>query len=78
MNSNPTQCNRILDYMLTHGSITQFDAMRDLGVMRLGARIFELKERGHKIIDEMVEVKDRHGNKCHVKRYMMIGDGVHG
>lgn len=78
MNSNPTQCNRILDYMLTHGSITQFDAMRDLGVMRLGARIFELKERGHKIIDEMIEVKDRHGNKCHVKRYMMIGDGAHG
>lgn len=78
MNSNPTQCNRILDYMLTHDSITQFDAMRDLGVMRLGARIFELKERGCKIIDEMIEVKDRYGNKCHVKRYMMIGDGAHG
>lgn len=76
MNSNPTQCNRILDYMLTHGGITQFDAMRDLGVMRLGARIFELKGRGCKIIDEMIEVKDRYGNKCHVKKYYFADTNV--
>lgn len=73
MNSNPTQAQRILEYMQTHGGITQFDAMRDLGVMRLGARIFELKARGHKISSEMTEVKNRYGEKCRVKKYYNAG-----
>lgn len=73
MNSNPTQAQRILDYMQTHGSITQFEAMQDLGVMRLGARIFELKRLGHKINAQMVVVENRYGEKCRVKRYWMKG-----
>ena len=41
-----SQENEILEYMIRHGSITQLEAMRDLGCMRLGARVFDLKERG--------------------------------
>lgn len=77
MNSNPTQCERILNYMHVHGSITQFEAQKELGVMRLGARIFELRKNGHQIISEMVQVKNRYGEKCRVKRYY-LKDDVHG
>lgn len=74
MNSNPTQCQRILDYMIDHGSITQLQAQKKLGVMRLGARIFELRKNGHQISSEMVKVKNRYGEMCRVKRYRLSSD----
>ena len=39
-----TQCDRILQYMHDFGSINPVQAMSDLGVMRLGARIWDLKK----------------------------------
>lgn len=39
-NKNPNQCKLILQYMKDHGTITPADAIRDLGVYRLGARIY--------------------------------------
>ena len=39
LHSNPTQNERILEYMRTEGSITQLDALKELGVMRLASRI---------------------------------------
>lgn len=41
-----TQCERILDYISDFGSITSFEAMRDLGCMRLASRICDLKRQG--------------------------------
>lgn len=72
-NKRPIQADRILAYMKEHGGITSLDASRDLGCMRLGARIFELKERGHDIKSEYIEVKNRYGEKCRVKRYWLGG-----
>ena len=69
----PMQADRILEYMKEHGGITSLDASRDLGCIRLGARIFELKERGHDIKSEYIEVKNRYGEKCRVKRYWLGG-----
>ena len=69
----PIQADRILAYMKEHGGITSLDASRDLGCIRLGARIFELKERGHDIKSEFIEVEDRYGEKCRVKRYWLGG-----
>ena len=40
-----TQTQRILDYIREFGSITAIDAVRDLGVMRLAARVSDLKKR---------------------------------
>lgn len=73
MNSNPTQAQRVLDYMTKHGGITQFEALRELGVMRLASRISELKKNGHKISSQTVKVENRYGEKCRVKRYSMEG-----
>ena len=61
--------------VLAHMRISPIDPMQALkyaGVMRLGARIFELREAGHKIEDVMVEVKNRRGEKCWVKRYRLL------
>ena len=69
MNSNPTQAQRILDYMTVHGSITQMEALKDLGVFRLASRISELRKNGHKIESQMVKVENRYGETCRVKRY---------
>lgn len=70
-NSNPTQCSRVLDYIQQHGSITQFDAMLHLGVMRLASRISELKKQGFEITCEWVDVTNRFGETCRVKKYSL-------
>lgn len=69
--SKQTHCSRILNYMRTHGSITTLEAFDELGVSRLSARIKDLRNSGHPIIGNMVEVKNRYGEKCHVKRYTL-------
>ena len=40
------QTDAVYAYMETHGSIDPVRAFKDLGCMRLGARIFELKAAG--------------------------------
>lgn len=71
LHSRPTQCERILHYMHTFGSITTREAVNDLGVMRLASRISELKKDGYKIEGQMEAVKNRFGEDCHVKRYRL-------
>ena len=70
----PNQNERIIDYMNRFGSITQMEALQDLGVARLASRISDLKSLGVPIVSEMIEVKNRFGEKCHIKRYR-IGKG---
>ena len=74
MNSNPTQAQRVLDYMSEHGGITQFEALNALGVMRLASRISELKKCGHKITSQIVKVENRYGEMCRVKLYSLEKD----
>ena len=69
--SNPTQNVRIIEYMKEFGEITQLEALRDLGVMRLASRISDLRKRGYKITGEMKTVENRYGEKCHVKSYKL-------
>jgi hypothetical protein len=67
--SKPTQNERILDYIDQFGSITQLEALRDLGVMRLASRISDLRRLGFPIKSEIITVENRYGEKCRVKRY---------
>ena len=67
----PTQNQRILDYIEKFGSITQLDAMKDLGVMRLASRISDLKRMGYPITSKIDTVENRYGEKCRVKRYSL-------
>ena len=68
-----SQESRILDYLAKNGSITQLDAMNDLGVMRLGARVYDLKEHGHNIVTVMVEDVNRYGELTRYARYYLKG-----
>lgn len=70
----PTQNQRILDYIDRFGSITQYEALQDLGVMRLASRISDLKRLGYPVESEMVTVKNRHGEECKVKKYTLRGN----
>lgn len=45
-----TQKERIRKYLDDFGSITPLEALRDLGIMRLGARIWEMNREGDAII----------------------------
>ena len=73
MNSNPTQNQRIIDDLHEHGTITQLEAQNELGIMRLAARISDLRKHGYDIQSQMVQVENRYGEKCRVKRYSMVG-----
>lgn len=71
--SKPTQNQRILDYIKDFGSITQLEAIQDIGVMRLASRISDLKKKGYPIVSENVPVNNRYGEKCYIKRYSLKG-----
>ena len=45
-NCKPTQAQRVLDYIEEYGGITQLEALRDLGCMRLASRISDLRRMG--------------------------------
>lgn len=68
----PTQNQRILDYINRFGSITQFEALQDLGIMRLASRISDLKRLGYPIASKMEKVKNRFNEDCSIKRYYIV------
>ena len=75
--SNPTQNQRIIDYMEQHGSITQIEALKACSVMRLASRISDLRKQGYPIESKMVKVRNKYGETCRIKRYY-IGSGTGG
>lgn len=64
-----TQTDRVLDYLRQFGSITALEALRDLGIMHLSSRITELRRIGYPVERDMIEVKNRFGEKTRVARY---------
>lgn len=74
VDSKPTQNQRILDYMDENGWITQLEAIRELGVMRLASRVSDMRKRGYKITSEMIPIQNRYGETCHIKRYKLEED----
>lgn len=66
-----SQVDRVLE-RLRAAPLTQMEALTELGVMRLGARILELRDAGHKIETETVEVATRiTGETARVARYRL-------
>lgn len=68
----PTQVTRVLNYLKQFGSITQLEALRDLGIMRLASRMSELKKQGIPFEREMVSAKNRYGEKVSFARYKLV------
>lgn len=66
------QNDRVLAYMAEFGSITQVQALADLGIMRLASRISDLKKRGYDIERRMVGAKNRYGETVYFAEYKMV------
>lgn len=66
-----TQRMKVLKYMMDFGSITPLDALKDLAVMRLGARIWDLEKQGFEIIHERETAKNRYGENTTYCRYRL-------
>lgn len=64
-----TQKERIRKYLDDFGSITKLEAIRDIGVMNLGARILEMKKDGDPIICVMETGKNRYEQPTRYARY---------
>ena len=71
-----TQCEQVLLYMREVGEITPLDAMREFGIMRLGARIWDLKCQNYQIDMRMVSSKNRWGKKVSYAGYTLVCNPV--
>ena len=66
-----SQCEKILNYIEEVGSITQLDALREFGCMRLASRISDLKKQGVPLKSTMETSKNRYGEPIHYARYSL-------
>ena len=66
-----TQREQVLKYMEDFGSITPLQAVADLGIYRLGARIYDLKKAGYKITSRTMKAKNRYGKTVRFAEYRL-------
>lgn len=64
-----TQNDMVLEYIRNYGSITQLEAMADLGVSRLAARMSDLKAMGFDVHKTMATSYNRFGKKVSYSKY---------
>lgn len=68
-----TQNERIMRHLIDYGSITGKEAMDEYGVMRLAARVSDLRKMGADISDKYESSKNRYGETVSYKRYYLNG-----
>ena len=66
------QCQDVLEYLDNHEWITHRDAEDNIGVMRLAARICDLRKQGHQIEDKWVLFTARNGRTGRMKAYKKV------
>ena len=67
-----TQNTRLLSYLELNGTIDPLESWEQLGIYRLGARIFDLKNQGYNIQTENKTVLNRFNEGCRVALYRLI------
>lgn len=66
------QNERILEHLKKYGSITPKEANAEYGIMRLGARIHDLKKAGHAILTTNEKALNKYGEKIRYARYKLM------
>lgn len=66
-----TQRDRVINYIREFGSISSWEAYKDLGITQLATRIKELKEQGYEFKTEWESSTNRFGEKTDYKRYYL-------
>ena len=69
-----SQKEMVLEYIQRNGAITDMDAVYELGVHRLSARIADLREDNYNIVTNMVSCKNRHGKTIRYGEYTLGKD----
>lgn len=73
MKMKKTQKEKVIEYINDFGSISSFEAYKDLGITQLGARIWELKKDGVEIRTRWKETFNRYGESVKYKEYYLGG-----
>lgn len=66
--NNLSQCQKVLEYIRIYGSITNWEAYQDLRILRLSARIWDLRHSGYRI--KSIDMTDDERG-THFSKYMM-------
>lgn len=62
-----TQNEQVLRHLMTYGKITSLEAVELYGIMRLGARIYDLKKQGYPIKTYLAVGKSRNGKAWYLR-----------
>lgn len=65
------QNEKILRHLREIGNITPMEAMAQYGIMRLGARIWDLKHQGFNITAQLVAGRNRYGEPTRWSSYRL-------
>ena len=71
-----TQTNQVLRHLRTLGALTQREAMNLYGIMRLGARVYDLRGRGYNIVRDMEGSVNRYGRPVRYAVYRLKEEGT--
>lgn len=71
-----TQTNQVLRHLRTRGALTQREAMNLYGIMRLGARVYDLRGRGYNIVRDMERSVNRYGRPVRYAVYRLKEEGT--
>jgi hypothetical protein len=66
-----TQNARLLDYLREGRSIDPLTSWTQLGIYRLGARVFDLRQAGYNIVSSRKAVRNRFGESISVASYKL-------
>ena len=67
-----TQKEKVLRHLQDVGEITPITAFAEYGIMRLGARVWDLKREGYPIETKIVKGKNRYGEDTSYASYRMV------
>ena len=73
---NPTQRQQIVRYLRDKGSISAYEAFRDLFISQFWTRIYELEKRGWVFSRELVKYTNQYGISKNFKRVKIVKEGT--
>ena len=71
-----TQIERIDKYIKDFGSITGYECVVDLGILKFSARLSEMTQRGYPLESKWEKSKNRYGDTVRYKRYFYYEDRI--
>lgn len=66
-----TQCDKVLRHIEDYGSISSLEAVTDYGILRLAARISDLRAQGYPIVSHTATGRNRYGEPTHYSVYTL-------